>query len=181
MLPLLRRDSVSVGPNCSDIFAGALMAAILARGSDSVQRYLQSTPFRCYLRYGGHEDDEGLEADEGDESRSGDEIGHEGEEGVGYRQGQEGQGRCVPREQGEDHWGPAADRLDEERDREGRQQEGPCQGQEGLRPHQGLDPCSAESSSGTRGARLPGGEEGLVALHEGPGVLRPVSTVVLAA
>merc|ERR1712225_33930 len=67
------------------------------------------------------------------------------------------------------------DRLDEEQDREGREQEGPCQWQEGLRPHQGLDHGRAEGTQGAWREGLSGGEEGLAALQEGQGVLWPVN------
>merc|ERR1711977_94449 len=113
---------------------------------------------------GGHEGDEGDESDEG----------HEGEEGVDHRQGEVRTIGCVPRQQGEDPWGP-------EEDREGREQEGPRQWQEGLRPYQGLDHGRAEGTQGAWREGLPGGEERLPALQEGQGDLWPVNAAFLAA
>merc|ERR1712224_1117036 len=73
------------------------------------------------------------------------------------------------------------DRPHEDQDRAGREQEGPRSGQEGLRPHQGLDHGCAEGAQGPGRQRLPGGEEGLAALQEGQGALWPVSTAALDA
>merc|ERR1712124_43550 len=87
---------------------------------------------------------------EGNES-DGSHEGHEGHEEEGSEQDCEGQTRKVgglPWHQGQDLLWTVQDRLDQEQEWQDCEQEDVSKGQEGLRPHQGLDCCCPEGQEG---------------------------------
>merc|ERR1712224_1169780 len=67
------------------------------------------------------------------------------------------------------------DRLDQEQEWQDCEQEDVSKGQEGLRPHQGLDCCCPEGQEGFGSQGLRRSEEGNSSLQEGQGAL-PVSS-----
>merc|ERR1712124_111474 len=115
---------------------------------------------------------------EGDES-DGSHEGHEGHEEEGSEQDCEGQ-TCkvggLPWHQGQDLLWTVQDRLDQEQEWQDCEQEDVGKGQEGLRPHQGLDCCCPEGQEGFGRQGLRRSEEGNSSLQEGQGAL-PVSSI----
>merc|ERR1712139_584099 len=103
--------------------------------------------------------------------------GHEGHEEEGSEQDCERQ-TCkvggLPWHQGQDHLWIVQDRLDQEQEWQGCEQEAVGKWQEGLRPHQGLDCCCPEGQEGFGRQGLRRSEEGNSSLQEGQGAL-PVS------
>merc|ERR1711924_536651 len=104
--------------------------------------------------------------------------GHEGHEEEGSEQDCEGQARKVgglPWYQGQDVLWIVQDRLNQEQEWQGCEQEDVCTWQEGLCAHQGLDCCCPEGQEGFGREGLRRSEEGNSSLQEGQGAL-PVSS-----
>merc|ERR1719235_1370957 len=117
---------------------------------------------------GCHEGHEGYEEE-------GCHEGHEGYEEEGCqqdRQGQNGQVRGLPWNQGEDPQWIDQERFGEEQARKDCEQEKPCTRQEGIRQHQGLDCSSPEGKEGTQCEGFCRCQEGFFSLQEGQGVLQ---------
>merc|ERR1711865_842712 len=104
------------------------------------------------------------------EGRSANE-GHEEEEG---EQGWQ-EVRSVQRDEGKDCWWLGEECLDEEQERQDREQEAERQWQEGLCWHQGLDCCCPEGEEGPWFEGLHLHQEGHASLQEGQGALHEVS------
>merc|ERR1712054_10466 len=130
---------------------------------------------------GSHEGDEGDEEEGGHEGHEGDEEegsheGHEGDEEEGCEQDREGhllQSDGASWKQGEDRWWLDSEGPVQEQERQGREQEIVCQGQEVP-----MDPGLHEGTQGLEDYWLRRHQEGNTTLCQGQGVLQPVSATL---
>merc|ERR1712124_76470 len=127
--------------------------------------YCASSHFLSFRNGQGYEGNEGHGCHEGHES-------HEEKGCQQDRQGQNGQVRRLPGNQGEDRGRLDQDRFGGEQARKDCEQEKLGTWQEDVHQHQGLDSSSPEGQEGTQCEGLRCCQEGLSSLQEGQGVLR---------